>query len=376
MKFLTLLICALCVAVEAGTYCATDGSSATYTETFSGTGTKTKRIITTTGCPNHYSLCTGKKGNTGCGGVGVAGTATQALVQTTTFTMLAYPVMQSSKTTDTSCSAGAIGVAVNGVSIYGPAVSFSPCSALDLSDSSAEWTSFDMCSGHSQATGVYHYHFPPSCLLSALNSKVSTSSASAIQSGHSPQVGWAVDGFPIYGPKGVNGVQMQSCSISSTNSPHCTDSCGGLEYEIPTLDNFKYRYYMQGNTSDMSSLPSSPMPSSLYYPYATACRKGCAIAEYNLGTCTGTSGYTTSYTAALNAGYTTTIATSMIDEHKDSEKQTETTKHSRPAKIAVIAGGLVSVFVAVGVVVAVAIRRRQSVAAPLEEENDAVQNLL
>jgi hypothetical protein len=267
------------------------------------------------------------------------------------------------------------------VSIYGPAVSTNPCAALDVDDdegtTAAEWESFDYCSGHAQSSGMYHYHFPPSCLLSALNAQVSTSSASAIQGGHSPQVGWHLDGFPIYGPKGMNGIQMQACSISSTNSPYCTDSCGGLEYEIPTLDNFKYRYYMMGNTSDMSSLPSYPKPSSDYYPYATACRKGCLMAEYNLGTCTGTSGYTSSYTAAANTGYTTAITSSMIEEFKKSEQDAKRAKQTSVSKnMVVVAASSLCVVVALVAAIVVVRRRRQVVVATEDTEAEAVQNLL
>ena len=47
--------------------------------------------------------------------------------------------------------------------------------------------------GHAQAQGDYHYHWAPACLLEQAKSKNPTSD------GHSPQIGWAYDGFPIYG---------------------------------------------------------------------------------------------------------------------------------------------------------------------------------
>ena len=48
-----------------GQSCDACGASATYLESISNN----IRTITTTGCPNHYSVCTGKQGITGCGGV-------------------------------------------------------------------------------------------------------------------------------------------------------------------------------------------------------------------------------------------------------------------------------------------------------------------
>jgi hypothetical protein len=287
--------------------------------------------------------------------------------------MFLYPIMQSSTTTDTSCSSGSLGIALNGVSIYGPAVSFTTCEVLDVDDSSSEWTSFDYCSGHSQSTGMYHYHFPPTCLLSALVAAVSTSSATAIQAGHSPQIGWHLDGFPIYGPYGVGGVQMIPCSSSSANSPYCTDSCGGLEYEIPTLDEFKYRYYMMGNTSDMSTLPSYPKPDSSYYPYGTACRKGCLVSEYLSGTCTGTAGYTSSYSPATNAGYTTAITTSMLNQW--TKEQSAFTKHISTNKVAVFSVGVVALLAGVALI-AVLVRRFRPAEATIEAELVLEEELL
>jgi len=47
----------------------------------------------------------------------------------------------------------------------------------------------------------------------------------ATDSTHSPQIGWAVDGFPVYGPRGFGGKMMKICSIDS--STPCLDACGG-----------------------------------------------------------------------------------------------------------------------------------------------------
>ncbi|MDQ3818636.1 MAG: YHYH protein, partial [Acidobacteriota bacterium] len=59
-----------------------------------------------------------------------------------------------------------------------------------------EAPSFDNCLGHPQQTGSYHHHQNPRCLYTADSTQ------------HSPLLGYAYDGFPIYGPYGyanVNG---------------------------------------------------------------------------------------------------------------------------------------------------------------------------
>ena len=52
-----------------------------------------------------------------------------------------------------------------------------------------EGSSFDLCYGHPSGTNDNHQHVVPVCLSRA-------TSATA----HSPIIGFATDGFPIYGP--------------------------------------------------------------------------------------------------------------------------------------------------------------------------------
>ena len=86
------------------------------------------------------------------------------------------------------CARCNIGVALNGVAIYGGAVT-SDCELLDVEDSTSEWIDFDYCSGHADASGIYHYHFPPSCLIAHINTVTGADSTT-----HSGQLGWAYDG--------------------------------------------------------------------------------------------------------------------------------------------------------------------------------------
>lgn len=271
------------------------GASATYSEAISTSGGYSKRTITSTGCPNHYSLCTGKSSLAGCGGIGAEGTASEARDQNKVIEIPAEPVIATTST-DMECAMGDIAVALNGVSIYSGAVDTS-CELLDVTDSTSEWTSFDYCSGHSERTGDYHYHFPPSCLLTQAGESLSS---------HSPQIGWSYDGFPIYGPRTVNGNLAKHCSQDPTDE-YCLDGCSGLEIELPSIDSFKYRYYMTGSISDLKTLPSNPKPASSDYPFTIKCYKGCTWSELSGddSKCTGgSSGVTSSYSPTATRGYT------------------------------------------------------------------------
>ena len=74
-----------------------------------------------------------------------------------------------------------------------------------------EAQTFDACMGHQPGNGQYHYHIQPTCLRAQLGDNievVKTSRVGAIYREqtagwkHSPILGWALDGYPIYGPYG------------------------------------------------------------------------------------------------------------------------------------------------------------------------------
>ena len=66
-----------------------DGTT-TYEETISGDA----RIISGTGCPHHYNVCTGKAKLSYCGGYQEEGSDNQATVQNFEYEIPAYPVLR------------------------------------------------------------------------------------------------------------------------------------------------------------------------------------------------------------------------------------------------------------------------------------------
>ena len=73
-----------------GDSCTICGISTSYVESISGDA----RVITGNGCPNHYSVCTGKGVVNGCGDVGEEGSMTEATAQCFDYTIPAYPVLR------------------------------------------------------------------------------------------------------------------------------------------------------------------------------------------------------------------------------------------------------------------------------------------
>jgi hypothetical protein len=103
---------------------------------------------------------------------------------------------------------GPIGMALNGVVFFNP---FEMGGTNAVEGYSEVW--LDACCGHPQQTGVYHYHKYPACVKSPFsdNGKV-----------HSPVIGFAFDGFPLYGPYESEG--QMALELFSGNA---LDACNG-----------------------------------------------------------------------------------------------------------------------------------------------------
>ncbi|MFO0909853.1 MAG: YHYH protein [Isosphaeraceae bacterium] len=90
---------------------------------------------------------------------------------------------------------GEIGMALNGVVFFNP---FEAGGMNAIEGYSEVW--LDSCCGHPQQFGVYHYHKYPSCVKSPFTDDGQR---------HSPVLGFAFDGFPLYGPYEEAGVMAR-----------------------------------------------------------------------------------------------------------------------------------------------------------------------
>ena len=122
---------------------------------------------------------------------------------------------------------GPIGTAVNGVVYFNP---FEQGGMNAVEGYSEVW--LDSCCGHPQQTGVYHYHKYPICVKSPFKDNGKQ---------HSPVIGFAFDGFPIYGPYESEGL-MAKDAINEQTLDACnghTDSVRGYHYHV-TPGRFPY----------------------------------------------------------------------------------------------------------------------------------------
>lgn len=94
---------------------------------------------------------------------------------------------------------GPIGIAINGVVFFNP-FDAGMSDATDL---------MDRCCGHPSPDNRYHYHKYPVCVKSPFADE---------GKGHSPLIGWAFDGFAIYGPYEAEGVMAKDSRDNPLNA--------------------------------------------------------------------------------------------------------------------------------------------------------------
>jgi hypothetical protein len=122
------------------------------------------------------------------------------------------------------CMGGQVGVMTTGVEL------FNAFDAL-LRDAGA-WEVQDGCQGHPERTGAYHYHSLSSCIADV---------------GIETVIGFALDGFPITGPKVGEHNLLTTADL---------DKCHGITSEI-TLDATRVTTYHYVMTQD--------------FPYSVSC---------------------------------------------------------------------------------------------------------
>lgn len=126
------------------------------------------------------------------------------------------------------CVAGEVGVLLSGVVLN------SPVDAMGRD--AVAWESQDHCEGHPNPSG-YHYHSVSPCIPDT-------------GTGHSALVGWALDGYPIFGHRGEDGEAL-------TN--HDLDECHGHTHEV---------------TIDGEAVETFHYHATWEYPYVVGCFHG------------------------------------------------------------------------------------------------------
>jgi hypothetical protein len=173
-------------------------------------------------------------------------------VQTSTldFTITAKP----QKVTETfSLPFGAMGVIISGSPVFNPfegdATTVAMNANFTLTNARGQKVAFmDSCNGHPSPhpQGQYHYHGLPGCVTAQVD----------VPNGPSHIIGYAFDGFPVYGDRDLNGQPVK---------PETLDECNGIESPTPEFPQGIYHYVLLDIATAQSTIrclhgrPSFPL---------------------------------------------------------------------------------------------------------------------
>ena len=142
----------------------------------------------------------------------------------------------------------ALGVAVNGVPIY-DYTGGGEMSAEDLHHHQTQHDTLltqqlDICGGHAGRGDDYHYHVKPVCMIEMMEN-----------AGDEPIIGWAFDGFPIYGDNNPDGTAIAKGELDVCNGQ--SDDTFGYRYHTSTDAPYIVQCLM-GEVAEMRALPRVP----------------------------------------------------------------------------------------------------------------------
>lgn len=139
----------------------------------------------------------------------------------------------------------ALGVAVNGVPIYdytaGGEMSQADLHHHQTKHDTLLTKQLDNCGGHAGRGDDYHYHVKPTCMIEQMEN-----------AGDAAIIGWAFDGFPIYGDNNPNGSEIAETALDVCNGQ--ADSTFGYRYHTSTTAPYILQCLM-GRVDNLENMP-------------------------------------------------------------------------------------------------------------------------
>lgn len=199
------------------------------------------------------------------------GLATHAMMNGITATNLQVPVAQNFfganawkiplnpalASATTSAVDGPIGIAINGVPI------FNPCKQGGCQNGDTKVLGeLDVCNGHAGRADDYHYHAAPTCLMAG--------QAPSYWNTH--PLGWALDGFAIFGYNNADGTVASRDGVCGGNTSAVANGPTGYSYHVTDVSPYVLSCFrgtpspdLAGQGAKFSPLrkpPVTPFPNS------------------------------------------------------------------------------------------------------------------
>ena len=152
---------------------------------------------------------------------------------------------------------GPVGVAINGVPI------FNPCKQGGCQNGDTKVLGeLDVCNGHAGRADDYHYHAAPVCLMS-------TRTASYWDT---HPLGWALDGFAIYGYNDADGRPAVRDAVCGGNSNPVSNGPTGYKYHVTDASPYVMSCLRGTPSPDLANQSSkySPMRQPPVTPFAVS----------------------------------------------------------------------------------------------------------
>lgn len=183
--------------------------------------TATHMVVHAKNLPNHATAVFPNRGVTGPGNPHYIQEQNRTYYLPLTPTVNHKHIAMDKWNRNRALNGGPIGIAINGVVFYNPF-------DADMEDATSI---MDTCCGHPSPDNMYHYHKYPICVKSPWADEGKE---------HSPLIGFALDGFPIYGPyeeAGVMAKDLKKNRLNDFNVHH--DDQRGWHYHV-TPGKFPY----------------------------------------------------------------------------------------------------------------------------------------
>jgi len=169
------------------------------------------------------------------------------------------PLTPTVSATKTSALDGPIGIAVNGVPIFNPCKQ-GGCSGPGGGDTKV-LGELDDCNGHAGRADDYHYHAAPVCLMSE--------QGTAYWDSH--PVGWALDGYAIFGYRNPDGTPAPRDAGCGGNTATHANAPSGYAYHVTDVSPYVLSCFhgtpspdLAGQAAKFSPVrpPGTPMPAA------------------------------------------------------------------------------------------------------------------
>lgn len=152
------------------------------------------------------------------------------------------PILPQKVTATISLPFGPMGVMISGAPVYNPYEGDGKTVAMNanftmMNQMGKDVAFMDTCNGHPSPHPAeqYHYHGLSMCVTSQVDQV----------DGPSHIIGYAFDGFPVYGDRDVNGAPIK---------PELLDECNGIESPTPEFPDGIYHYVMLDVPTEQSTI--------------------------------------------------------------------------------------------------------------------------